>query len=58
MCQHALTQAMPELEETTQFQQARRAQEWLYRLVTSMETTLLNVLINIQHEYEGGPPPF
>jgi len=58
MCQHALTQAMPELKEATQFQQARRAQEQLYRLVASMETALLNVLINIQHEYEGGPPPF
>lgn len=56
--QDALTQAMPELEGATQFQQAKRAQELLYPLVTSMETALLNVLINIQHEYEGGPPPF
>lgn len=56
--QGALTRAMPELEGATQFQQAKRAQEHLYRLVSSMETALLNVLVNIQHEYEGGPPPF
>ena len=56
--QDALTQAMPELEGATQFQRAKRAQEHLYPLVTSLETALLNVLITIQHEYEGGPPPF
>jgi hypothetical protein len=56
--QDALTQALPELEGATQFQQAKRVQERLYPLVTSMETALLNVLITIQHEYEGGPPPF
>ncbi len=55
--QGALTQALPELESATQFQQAKRAREHLYHLVASMETALLNVLINIQHEYEGGSPP-
>lgn len=56
--QRALTQAMPALEGATLFQQAKREQEHLSLLVASMETALLNVLINIQHEYEGGPPPF
>ncbi len=55
--QGVLTQALPELEGTTQFQQAKLAREHLYHLVASMETALLNVLINIQHEYEGGSPP-
>jgi len=49
---------MPDLKSATQFRQAQQAQEKLYHLVNSMETALLNVLINIQHEYEGGQPPF
>lgn len=56
--QNAFTRAMPDLEELVLFQQAKRAQEQLYPLIASMETALLNVLVNIQHEYEGGPPPF
>ncbi len=56
--QDVFSQAMPDLKSATQFRQAQQAQERLYRLVTIMETALLNVLINIQHEYEGGPPPF
>ena len=56
--QDAFSQAMPDLKSARQFLQAQQAQEHLYRLVSSMETALLNVLINIQYEYEGGPPPF
>jgi hypothetical protein len=56
--QDTFTQAMPELQGTTPFQHAKRAQKHLYPLVAAMEIALLNVLINIQHEYEGGPPPF
>jgi hypothetical protein len=56
--QDIFSQAMPDLKSATPFRQARQAQEHLYRLVSAMETALLNVLINIQHEYEGGPPPF
>jgi hypothetical protein len=39
------------------YKQFINAQERLFLLITQVESKLLNVLLDIQYRYEGGPPP-
>lgn len=54
VCQNACR----ELPQENTYRQVMNAQERLFRLISQAESMLLNVLIDIQYRYEGGPPPW
>jgi len=49
--------ACADLVETPAYQQVIETERRLFGLLSQMEQTLLQVLLDIQYRYEGGPPP-
>jgi hypothetical protein len=49
--------ACSDLVRENTFRQVIDAQKRLYLLLSQIESMLLNVLLDIQYRYEGGPPP-